>query len=168
MVLDDADLDAAAAAANFGAFMNSGQICMSTERIVVAADVEADFISRLIERAGGLRVGSPFAADTMVGPVVTRAAGEHVTELIEDARAHGATIALGGDQDGALLTPTIVSGVTPAMRIYAEESFGPVVTVITARDDAEAVAIANDNRVRPVLRRVRDRPRARPSGGRAH
>ena len=144
VVLDDADLDAAAAAANFGAFMNSGQICMSTERIVVAADVEADFISRLIERVGGLRVGSPFAADTMVGPVVTRAAGEHVAELIEDARAHGATIALAGDHDGALLSPTIVSGVTPAMRIYSEESFGPVVTVITARDDAEAVAIAND------------------------
>ena len=144
VVLDDADLDAAAAAANFGAFMNSGQICMSTERIVVAADVEADFVSRLVQRAGALRVGSPFEADTMVGPVVTRAAGDHVAELIEDARAHGASIALGGDQDGALLAPTVVSGVTPEMRIYSEESFGPVVTVITARDDADAVTIAND------------------------
>jgi acyl-CoA reductase-like NAD-dependent aldehyde dehydrogenase len=144
VVLDDADLDAAAAAANFGAFMNSGQICMSTERIVVETDIADAFVAKLVERARGLTVGSPFEATTMVGPVVTTAAADHVTELIEDARAHGATIALGGDGDGALLTPTIVAGVTAEMRIYSEESFGPIVTIIGAEDDADAVAIAND------------------------
>jgi acyl-CoA reductase-like NAD-dependent aldehyde dehydrogenase len=144
VVLDDADLDAAAAAANFGAFMNSGQICMSTERIVVEADVADAFVAKLVERARGLTVGSPFEATTMVGPVVTTAAADHVTELIEDARAHGATIALGGEGDGALLTPTIVAGVTAEMRIYSEESFGPIVTIIGAQDDDDAVAIAND------------------------
>ncbi len=144
VVLDDADLDAAAAAANFGAFMNSGQICMSTERIVVAAGVEAEFTSRLVDRARALTVGSPFDESTMVGPVVTTAAGTHVLELIDDARERGATIALGGDHDGALLTPTVVAGVTPEMRIYREESFGPIVTIITAEDDDDAVRIAND------------------------
>lgn len=144
VVLDDADLDAAAAAANFGAFMNSGQICMSTERIVVEAGVSDEFVSALVQRARSLIVGSPFDAATMVGPVVSAAAGNHVAELIDDARARGARIALGGDRDGALLGPTIVAGVTPDMRIYSEESFGPVLTVITAQDDDDAVTIAND------------------------
>jgi acyl-CoA reductase-like NAD-dependent aldehyde dehydrogenase len=144
VVLDDADLDAAAAAANFGAFMNSGQICMSTERIVVQADVSDAFIAKLVERARALTVGSPFESTTMVGPVVSAAAGDHVAELIDDARAHGATIALGGEREGALLTPTIVAGVTPAMRIYSEESFGPIVTIIDVQNDDGAVAIAND------------------------
>jgi acyl-CoA reductase-like NAD-dependent aldehyde dehydrogenase len=145
VVLDDADLDAAVAAANFGAFMNSGQICMSTERIVVAEPIADAFTAKLVERAQGLTVGSPFEQTTMVGPVVTAAAGAHVTELIEDARAHGASVVGGEAHDGdALLSPAVVAGVTPQMRIYGEESFGPVVTVITARDDDDAVRIAND------------------------
>ena len=144
VVLDDADLDAAAAAANFGAFMNAGQICMSTERIIIEAEVAEDFVARLTRRAHSLTVGSPFDESTMVGPVVNDAAAAHVSELIDDARAWGATIALGGDHEGALVPPTIVVGVTPQMRIYGEESFGPVVTIITARDDDDVVRIAND------------------------
>jgi acyl-CoA reductase-like NAD-dependent aldehyde dehydrogenase len=145
VVLDDADLDAAAGAANFGAFMNSGQICMSTERIVVEADIADAFVSRLVERARSLTVGSPSDPSTMVGPVVSPAAASHVAGLIDDARSHGASIPLGGDPpDRALLRPTIVCGVTPDMRLYREESFGPIVSVITARDDDDAVRIAND------------------------
>ena len=144
LVLDDADLDAAAAAASFGAFMNSGQICMSTERIVVDESVHDAFVSRLAQRAETLPTGSPFDQGTAVGPVVTAGAGDHVDELVADARAKGARIMAGGTREGAVYQPTVVADVTPAMRIYAEESFGPVVTVISARDADDAVRIAND------------------------
>jgi acyl-CoA reductase-like NAD-dependent aldehyde dehydrogenase len=144
VVLDDADLDAAAAAASFGAFMHSGQICMSTERIVVDRSVEADLVAKLAARADALTSGSPFEETTMIGPVVTQASSEHVTELIDDARQKGATIAAGGTAQGPVHRPTVVTGVTPQMRIYAEESFGPVVTVVTADGVDDAVRVAND------------------------
>jgi vanillin dehydrogenase len=144
VVLDDADLDAAAAASSFGAFMNSGQICMSTERIVVDRSVHDAFVAALARRAEALPTGSPFDEGTAVGPVVSTGAGDHVAELVDDARDKGARIVTGGTRDGALLAPTVVTEVTPAMRIYSEESFGPVVTVVAARDAEDAVRIAND------------------------
>lgn len=145
VVLDDADLDEAAAAANFGAFMNSGQICMSTERIVVDKAVEDALASKLVAKAQGLTVGDPRDPGTMIGPVVNAAAAERVRELLDDAVAKGASVLTGGDADGLLVTPTIVAGVTPAMRIYSEESFGPIVTVITADGEQDAIRIANDS-----------------------
>ena len=90
VVLDDADLDAAAAAASFGAFMNSGQICMSTERIVADRSVHDALVHKLTERAEALTTGSPFEQATMVGPVVSEQASGHLQELLEDARAAGA------------------------------------------------------------------------------
>jgi acyl-CoA reductase-like NAD-dependent aldehyde dehydrogenase len=144
VVLDDADLDAAAAAASFGAFMNSGQICMSTERIVVDASVHDAFTQRLAARAAALATGSPFEPTTAVGPVVTAGAAEHVERLVDDARGKGAQVLAGGARDGALYAPTVVTGVTREMRIYGEESFGPVAAVVVAQDTADAVEIAND------------------------
>ena len=144
VVLDDAELEAAVAAASFGAFMNSGQICMSTERIVVDRSVHDAFVTRLAERADALTTGSPHAPETMVGPDVSEAAGVHLVQLLDDARAHGATIRAGGTHEGTLHRPTVVDGVTPQMRIYAEESFGPVVAVVTAQDADDAVRLAND------------------------
>jgi vanillin dehydrogenase len=143
VVLDDADLDAAAAAANFGAFMNSGQICMSTERVIVDRSVHEPLLARLTERAEALTTGSPFEPGTMVGPVVGEAASDHLQDLLEDARRHGATVH-GGGHEGTLHRPTVVEGVTPEMRIYGEESFGPVVAVLTADDVDDAVRLAND------------------------
>jgi acyl-CoA reductase-like NAD-dependent aldehyde dehydrogenase len=144
VVLDDADLDAAAAAASFGAFMHAGQICMSTERIVVDQSVHDAFVAKLAERARALSTGSPFEPTTMVGPVVSQASSAHLHELIVDATGRGAHVAAGGEPDGALLEPTVLTGVTPAMRIYGEESFGPVVTVVAADGPDDAVRIAND------------------------
>jgi acyl-CoA reductase-like NAD-dependent aldehyde dehydrogenase len=144
VVLADADLDEAAAAANFGAFMNAGQICMSTERIVVDRSVASDLEARLVAKAEGLTVGDPRDPSTMIGPVVNEAAARRVTELLEDAKAKGARVLTGGQADGLVLTPTIVADVTPAMRIYGEESFGPIVTVIAVDGPDEAVATAND------------------------
>jgi acyl-CoA reductase-like NAD-dependent aldehyde dehydrogenase len=144
VVLPDADLDEAAAAANFGAFMNSGQICMSTERIVVDASVAGALAEKLVARAEGLTVGDPRDPGTMIGPVVNQAAADRVAELLADAQAKGARVLTGGDADGLLLTPTIVADVTPEMRIYAEESFGPIVSMITVEGTEQAVQIAND------------------------
>src|SRR5919204_155369 len=130
VVLADADLEAAADAASFGAFMNSGQICMSTERIVVDRAIADDLAARLAERARNLVVGDPRDQGTMIGPVINDAARERVLELIEDARAKGAQVLAGGDADGNVIAPTVLAGVTPEMRVYGEESFGPVVAIV--------------------------------------
>ena len=144
VVLPDADLEAAADAASFGAFMNSGQICMSTERIVVDRAVAGEFGEKLAERARRLAVGDPRDQGTMVGPLTNDAARERVMELIEDARSKGAEVLAGGEADGNLVSPTVLANVTPEMRIYAEESFGPVVAIVPVDGDDEAVRVAND------------------------
>ena len=144
VVLPDADLDAAADAASFGAFMNSGQICMSTERIVADRSVAGELGSKLAERAQKLVVGDPRDRDTMIGPVVDDGARERILELIEDARAKGADVLAGGDADGNLISPTVLAGVDAEMRIYSEESFGPVVAIVSVDGDDEAVRVAND------------------------
>ena len=144
VVLPDADLEAAADAASFGAFMNSGQICMSTERIVADRSVADELGAKLADRAGKLTTGDPRDQGTMVGPVINDASRECVLELIEDAKAKGAKVLAGGDADGNVITPTVLSGVTPEMRIYGEESFGPVVTIVPVDGTDEAVRVAND------------------------
>src|SRR4051812_23140122 len=130
VVLGDADLDAAADAASFGAFMNSGQICMSTERIVVDRSVAGDLGERLAARAGRLTTGDPRDQGTMIGPVIGDGARERIMGLVEDARSKGAEVLAGGTAEGNVIAPTVLSGVTPDMTVYAEESFGPVVTIV--------------------------------------
>ena len=144
VVLADADLDAAADAASFGAFMNSGQICMSTERIVVDRAAEQALGERLAERAEQLVVGDPREQGTMIGPVVSDAARERILELIEDALLKGARALAGGRADGNCVAPTVLAGVTPEMRIYGEESFGPVVALVAVDGADAAVRVAND------------------------
>jgi acyl-CoA reductase-like NAD-dependent aldehyde dehydrogenase len=144
VVLEDADLDAAAAAASFGAFMHQGQICMSTERIVVDSRVADAFATKLAARAGALKVGDPRDPATQIGPLINTAALDRVMELIEDAVDKGAELLTGGEADGLVLRPTVVRGVTPEMRIYREESFGPSVSIIEVDGAEEAIRVAND------------------------
>lgn len=144
IVLDDADLDAAAAAASFGAFMYQGQICMSTERIVVDRSVAEAFNERLAARAKALVTGDPRKPGTQVGPMINRSAFEHLRALLDDAVERGARIAAGGGFDGLVHEPTVVTDVTPEMRLYHEESFGPAVSVVVADGPDDAVRIAND------------------------
>jgi acyl-CoA reductase-like NAD-dependent aldehyde dehydrogenase len=144
VVLADADLEEAAAAASFGSFMNSGQICMSTERIVAEREVADELASKLADRASKLVVGDPREQGTMIGPVVNDGARERIMELIEDARSKGAQILAGGEADGNLVSPTVLANVTRDMRIYEEESFGPVVAIVPVEGDDEAVRVAND------------------------
>jgi vanillin dehydrogenase len=144
VVLADADLERAAAAASFGAFFHQGQICMSTERIVADRAVADSLAEKLAQRAGSLPVGDPREPGTAIGPLVNEAAVERVTALVQDAVSKGAKALSGGEPDGQCFPPTVLAGVTPEMRVYAEESFGPVVTVIPAEGPDDAVRIAND------------------------
>jgi vanillin dehydrogenase len=145
LVLDDADLDAAVAAAAFGAFANQGQICMSTERIVVDARVADAFVSQLVAKAQTLRAGLPGTEGCVLGTLISREAALRVQALIDDAVRHGARLLTGGQIEGVILQPTVLDHVTPAMRIYSEESFGPVATVVRVHSDEEAITVANDN-----------------------
>jgi benzaldehyde dehydrogenase (NAD) len=144
VVLPDADLDEAAAAASFGAFMNSGQICMSTERIVAERSVAGDFGRRLADRASALVIGDPRDPETQIGPVVNEASLRRISDLVDDARDKGAEVLAGGSYEGLLYAPTVLSGVTPDMRIYGEESFGPVASIVPVDGVDEAVRVAND------------------------
>jgi acyl-CoA reductase-like NAD-dependent aldehyde dehydrogenase len=143
-VLDDADLDEAAAAANFGAFMHQGQICMSTERIVIQKPVVQQFLDKLAIKARGLKVGDPASPETQIGSMVNERSAQRVQGLVKDAVDRGARIICGGEVHGTLFQPTVLDRVTPDMRIYREESFGPVVIVLPVGDDEEAIRIAND------------------------
>ena len=143
IVLDDADIDSAVNAAIFGAFMNQGQICMSTERLIVEASVADEFCEKLAARASQLPAGNP-RDHVVLGSLVNEAAAEKMDELIADAKAKGATIAAGGSRQGTIVEATIIDNVTPEMRIYSEESFGPVKSVMRVKDEAEAIRVAND------------------------
>jgi acyl-CoA reductase-like NAD-dependent aldehyde dehydrogenase len=145
LVLEDADLDEAVKAAAFGAFMNQGQICMSTERIIVVDAVADAFAEKFAAKARSLATGDPREGKTPLGAVVDQRTVDHVNGLIADALANGASLLSGGASESVLMAATVVDGVTSAMRIYGEESFGPVVAMIRARDEADAVRIANDS-----------------------
>ncbi|CAL8481612.1 aldehyde dehydrogenase [Caballeronia sp. S22] len=145
LVLDDADLDTAVEAIAFGAFFNQGQICMSTERIVAHRSIADELVEKLTAKARTLVAMAPTAADAKLGALVDTKAAQRIAALVEDARSHGAKIRAGGAIDGAIMQPTIVDDITRDMKLYAEESFGPVVTVQRVESDDEAVAVANDS-----------------------
>ncbi len=145
VVLDDADLDEAARAAAFGAFVNQGQVCTSTERIVADEKVAGVFIEKLAERVRGLTVGDPRGGEFALGPLVSEEVAQAVRALIDDALSKGARLVTGGEGFGAVIPATVLDNVTPSMRIYAQESFGPVVIVLRANDVDDAVRIANDS-----------------------
>lgn len=144
VVLDDADLDEAVNAAVFGAFMNQGQICMSTERIIVVDSVADAFAGKLAAKAGSLACGDPREGRAPLGAVADRSTVDRVNALIDDALAKGATALAGGKSDSVLMAATVIDGVTPAMKLYRDESFGPIVGIVRARDEEEAVRLAND------------------------
>ncbi|HEY4070852.1 MAG TPA: aldehyde dehydrogenase [Sphingomicrobium sp.] len=131
IVLEDADLDEAVKAAAFGAFMNAGQICMSTERIIVVDAIADEFARRFGEKAASM----PEAA---IGDQLDEVAQSNVRALIDEAIAKGA-------RDVAPGPATVLDGVTPAMQLYSDESFGPVVGIIRVADEEEAIRVANDN-----------------------
>jgi acyl-CoA reductase-like NAD-dependent aldehyde dehydrogenase len=145
LVLEDADLDEAVAAAAFGAFFNQGQICMSTERIIVVDAIANSFVEKFRAKASTLIAGNPAEGKSPLGAVIGRETVEKVQALVSDAVSKGATLVTGGSAEGVLMSATVVDGVTKDMRLYGEESFGPVVAVIRARDEDHAIELANDS-----------------------
>jgi benzaldehyde dehydrogenase (NAD) len=145
IVLDDADLDEAVKAAAFGAFMNQGQICMSTERIIVVDAVANAFAAKFADKAASMAAGDPREGTTPLGAVVDHKTVAHVNALIDDAASKGAQVIAGGKSDTVLMPATVVDGVTSAMNLYRDESFGPIVAMIRARDEEHAIELANDS-----------------------
>jgi acyl-CoA reductase-like NAD-dependent aldehyde dehydrogenase len=143
IVLDDADIDGAVNAAIFGAFMNQGQICMSTERIIVDEKIADEFVAKLSARAAALPAGNP-REHVVLGALVTPHAAEKMDKIMADATAKGATIVAGGKRTGSIVEATVVDQVKPGMTIYEEESFGPVKPVIRVKGEEEAIRVAND------------------------
>ena len=145
LVLDDADLDAAVAAIAFGAFANSGQICMSTERIVVDVSIADAFVAKLAAKVKTLPLGDPRKGPTVLGSVVDHATVERCNRLIDDALAKGATLVCGGKADTTLMPATLLDHVSSVMDIYHEETFGPVKAIVRVDGEEAAIACANDN-----------------------
>lgn len=143
IVLDDADIEASVAAAAFGAFMNQGQICMSTERIIVVDAIADRFVEAFARKVETLKAGDPGEGKTPLGSLVSAEAAARIDAMVKDAVSKGAKVIAGGGGSHTLLDATAVDHVTPDMRLYAEESFGPVVSIIRAADIDEAVDIAN-------------------------
>jgi acyl-CoA reductase-like NAD-dependent aldehyde dehydrogenase len=143
LVLDDANLDDAVDAAAFGAFMHQGQICMSTERIIVDNKIADAFVAKLSAKANALPYGDP-RGNVVLGSLVSEQSADRMQELLDDALQNGAHLVAGGKRMGTVWSATLLDKVTPNMRIYNEESFGPVKSIIRVDGDDEAVKIAND------------------------
>ena len=152
IVLPSADLDRAVAVGVQARVQNAGQSCISAKRFIVHDAVAEQFTRRFVAAMEALSVGDPFDPATEVGPLVTAAACDTIAAQVEDARAHGATILCGGervvgpggpDHPGFFYRPTVITGITPEMRVATEEVFGPVALLFTAADADEALALAN-------------------------
>lgn len=143
IVLDDADIDGAVNAAIFGAYMNQGQICMSTERIIVDDSIADEFVEKMAARASKLPAGNP-REQVVLGSLISSQSAEKMDELIADATSKGANVVAGGLRNDTIVEATLIDGVTKQMRIYQEESFGPVKSIIRVSGEEEAISVAND------------------------
>lgn len=143
IVMADADLDAAVEGAIMGCFYLAGQVCTAAERVLVHRDIHDAFVERLVDRTKQLRVGDPLAEETDMGPMCHRGTLERTRAHIEDAVANGAQVVIGGTSNGMYHDPTVLTGVTNAMRIAREETFGPVAPIMAFDSLSEALEIAN-------------------------
>ena len=145
LILDDADLDEAVNAVAFGAFFNQGQICMSTERVLVQQGIADRFIAKLTEKAATLKAGDPTLQENIMGVLESQRAAQRIQALLEDAKSKGADLPLGIHIKGTTMQPTLVLNIQPDMQLYREESFGPVCTVQRFNTVDEGIALANDS-----------------------
>jgi benzaldehyde dehydrogenase (NAD) len=143
IVLEDADLDAAASAAAFGAWFHQGQICMASNRILVHESIAEGFKARMVGKATHLPVGDGASGQVALGPMIDAKQLAHFDSVIKDSVKQGAVLEAGGTYEGLCYKPTVLSGVKPGIRSFDEEPFGPVVNLITFSTDDEAVQLAN-------------------------
>jgi acyl-CoA reductase-like NAD-dependent aldehyde dehydrogenase len=152
IVFADADIDHAVQGAMMGIFLNQGQVCCAGSRLFVHERVQEEFLGKLMEKAGRIVIGDPASRATQMGPQVSRRQLDRVKSYTSIACAEGATVLAGGNspalkgslRNGFFFAPTILSGVNNRMRVAQEEIFGPVVSVITFRDEDDLIAQAND------------------------
>jgi succinate-semialdehyde dehydrogenase/glutarate-semialdehyde dehydrogenase len=148
VVLDDADLDHTVKMAVLGRFGNSGQTCIGAKRFVVLESMLNKFLPRFIAATKKLKLGNPLDESVTLGPLSSDAALQLIVRQIQEATSHGAQIVLGGrraSEVGAFLEPTILTNITPHNPAYKQEFFGPVALIFPAKDEEEAIAIANDS-----------------------
>lgn len=143
VVLDDADVDQAVRAAVFGRFLHQGQICMSVNRIIVDARLYGAFVDRFVKRVHGLQAGDPNDIATAIGPIINASQLHGLLDKIAQARRDGAHMALGGEPNGQVLPPHVFTDVSPDSALVRDESFGPIVPILCAKDEADALTLAN-------------------------
>jgi benzaldehyde dehydrogenase (NAD) len=145
IVLADADLDKAVSAGAWGSFLHQGQICMTTGRHLVHADIYDDYVARLAEKASHLPVGDPASGQVAIGPIIDERQRDKVHSLVIDSVQAGARLATGGSYDGLFYQPTVLAEIAPAMPAYASEVFGPVAPVIRFSGADEVAKLAADS-----------------------
>lgn len=145
IVLADANLLQAAKAAAHGSFFNQGQICMSTERVVVEESVADEFLSLFTAEAEALRTKGPVEKNAPLGQLISPQAVLRLRGLVDDALAKGAKLITGGEAFSTIIQPTILDDISPDMRIYREEAFGPIAALVRVADEEEALSVANDS-----------------------
>lgn len=143
IVAPDADLDFVARRAAVGAYYNSGQVCISVQRIYSQQQVYEPFLEKFVKASEGMVVGDPLDERVDVGPMIDLREAARVEDWVQEAVRGGAQVALGGRREGAVLWPTVLTGVTPGMKVVDQEVFGPVASVIVAADFEEALTQAN-------------------------
>ncbi len=144
VVLDDADVEAASSSGAWGSFLHQGQICLTTGRHLVHERIAADYIDAIAARAEALQVGNPFESDDVsLGPIINQRQLESVHSIVQDTIAAGARARTGATHEGLFYRPTVLEGVSPQMRAFTDEIFGPVAPVTTFSSDAEALALVN-------------------------
>jgi succinate-semialdehyde dehydrogenase/glutarate-semialdehyde dehydrogenase len=170
VALDDCDLERTAAAVAFGGFANSGQICISVERVIADAKVHDELLELVLEHVATLRQGDPAAEEVDVGALVLPNHADHLDALLTDATEAGARVLCGGtalERGRQFFPPTVLADVTPQMRVFREETFGPIVSFVRAQSVDEAVALANDSELGlSAYVFGKDRKRARAVAGR--
>jgi succinate-semialdehyde dehydrogenase/glutarate-semialdehyde dehydrogenase len=146
VVLEDADLDLAARIATQSRMQNAGQSCIAAKRFIVVESVRDEFLDRFTKNVSALRQGNPLVKETTTGPLARVDLAEDVEKQMKKSVSAGAKIITGGDRDGANYQPAILDDVSPGMPAFDEEVFGPVAAVISARDEDDAISLANQNR----------------------
>ncbi|MRV73017.1 aldehyde dehydrogenase family protein [Duganella sp. FT92W] len=144
VILDDADPDIAAANVAWGAYLHQGQICMASGRILLQRGIAAAVTERLLAKASTLPVGDPMSGTVALGPLINGRQVERLHGIVQDSIAAGARLLAGGRHDGRFYQPTVLDGVTPGMRCFEEELFGPVASITVFDSDADAIALASD------------------------
>jgi acyl-CoA reductase-like NAD-dependent aldehyde dehydrogenase len=148
IVLPGADIGRAVTAAVAGRFGNAGQVCTSSKRMIVESSVFDEFLDKLVAKASEWRPGDPTSEDTRLGPMASLSARNDLVSQVDDAIAKGAVVHLGGEVPegpGAFFPATVLTGITPQMRAYHEELFGPVAVVYQVNSPEDAIALANDS-----------------------